>query len=270
MVGWRGSTNSGAALRRNALRCVAAGLLVLLQWSLVSIPSVDILHFNRRATELQRTARWRVGYILEYHGATFVKTRMQADAPGLRPRPAGDAVAAIMARELRQRVRKGWLELAFYAGLFVVYQLGRETLRRVRTRADVTRLQFCAAVALAGVVFVTAAMTPYLLFGYGEPLFSNRLGPGAISSSGLIPSTAPMTSAISYGLMLQQLIVWPLMSAQWAADPLSAFLGIRGSLWFVAVMFWGSIGGSIAWLRTTTTISAWEQPWCVRCFRTAS
>jgi hypothetical protein len=226
---------------------VFAALVVSLQWALASIPTVNRQEFNRRATELQRTARWRYGYVHQYHGAVLVKTRTRADASQLRPRAAGNRLAAVMARDLRQRTGKAWLELAFYGGLFVLYRFGRNLLYRVRMRAPGNRLAFGAAVALATALFVTAVMTPYLLYGYGEPLFSNRVGPGALTSTSLVPTTAAITSAISYRLLLQQLLIWPLMSAEWAAEPLSTLLGIRGSLWLVAVTFWTAIGTFAAW-----------------------
>ena len=138
------------------------------------------------------------------------------------------------------------MELAFYSALFGLYRLVRRVLHGIAVRPVGTRLRFSASVALSAAILVSASMTPYLLLGYGEPLFSNRMGPGALSSSGLVPSTAPITSAISYGLLLQQLLIWPMISAEWAAESLSALLGTRGSLWLVAVTFWSAIGALAA------------------------
>ena len=46
--------------------------------------------------------------------------------------------------------------------------------------------------------------------------------------------------------LLDQLLIYPLMSAQWAAEPLSTRLGTRGSLWLVAVAFWGALAALVS------------------------
>ena len=78
-------TASLPALRRSLIRTgVGAALVVALQWGLVWIPSVDIPRFERIATELARTDRWRYGYVLQHHGASFQKSEeaMGDDAVG--------------------------------------------------------------------------------------------------------------------------------------------------------------------------------------------
>lgn len=236
--------------RRIVARVIGLAVLLILQWSLAAIPTIDAAQFDRWAVELERSATWRYGYAQEYHGAVLVKAALSADATPLVP-PTGDRLAALMARELRTAPWKAGMELAFYAGLFL---LGRHALPRLplfRAAAQ-HRVRWSLGAALSVVAFVTAAMAPYLALGYGEPLFSTYRGAGALSYSGLVPITAPVTPAVSYGLLLQWwVLIWPLMAGQWAAEPLSSWLGIRASLWCVTSVFWGlltMIGAWFAWI----------------------
>jgi hypothetical protein len=227
-------------------RLTVPALVLLVQWLLVRIPTMDRSDFEKYAAELERTARWRYGYLVQHHGAWIVRTRMDAHAPAFQPPPADDPLSRVMARELREGPWKASAELAFYAVLFTLYRCSRSRLHRLRILPAAPRLWHASAVALAAGVLVAAAMAPYLLSGYGEPLFSNCYGPGAITCTSLVPATAqPARSAVSYGLLLQGLLWWPLMATDWAAEPLSAALGIRGSLGCVATLFWCAVGALV-------------------------
>lgn len=158
-----------------------------------------------------------------------------------------------MARKLKTAPWKAGLELCFYAGLLALHRYGLPFLPWA-PGAMRGRSRWSFGVALSSVILVTAAMAPYLATGYGEPLFSTRRGPGALSYSDLVPITAPVTSsAVSYGLLLQSVLIWPLMATQWVAEPLSALLGIRGSLWLVTVGFWGGVAATGAWFTFLPT-----------------
>lgn len=241
-----------ARARQVVARVIGLALPLILQWMLVAIPTIDAEQFDRWAVELERIGTWRYGYAMEYHGAILVQAPLRAGAAPFVP-PKDDRVAAIMARELKTARWKAGIELAFYAGLFL---LGRHALPRLpwfRAAAQ-HRVRWSVGVALLVVVFVTVAMAPYLAAGYGEPLFSTRQGAGALSSSGLVPITAPVTPAVSYGLLLQWwVLIWPLMATQWAAEPLSAWLGIRGSLWLVSISFWSLLATIAAWFAWLPT-----------------
>ena len=238
---------------RRRLVVVVVGLVVplALQWLLVAIPVIETEHFDRSAVELDRRGNWRYGYVQEHHGATLVRTPLRADAPPLAPR-LEDALVPIMARELRTTPWKAGLELCFYACLLALYRYGLRRFAWARASAQ-HRWRRSPGVALSTAVFVSAAMAPYLATGYGEPLFSNRWGPGALSYSGLVPVTAPITPAVSYGLLIEAVLIWPLMATQWAAEPLSAWLGIRGSLWLVSAGFWGIVAAAGAWVGCCPT-----------------
>lgn len=240
------ATTGHRRIRR--LVAVVTGLVVALtlQCLLVAIPAIETEQFDRWAVELDRRGNWRYGYVQEHHGAALVRAPLLADTPAFVSQDE-DPLAAVMARELRTMPWKAGLELGFYAGLLALYRYGLPRLPWTRSGAQ-PRWRRSSGVALSTVIFVSAAMAPYLAAGYGEPLFSTYRGPGALSYSGLVPITAPVTPAVSYGLLLQAWLIWPLMAAQWAAEPLSAWLGIRGSLWLVASGFWGIVAGAGAWV----------------------
>lgn len=252
-------------LRGIAAAC-AAGLVVLFQLSLIAVPTIADADFDRSADELTRTSRWRYGYIVQNHGAVLLKARLAVESPPLPPAPGG-RLSILMARELRLRPWKAAFELAFYAALFGLSRVRRRFLTRVRAHRD-GKFRRAAGAALFTVLLVTATMLPYLVLGYGEPLFSTHQGPGALSYSGLVSSTGGLnTPAVSYGILLQAVLIGPFMCTQWAAEPLSAWLGTGGSLWFVAVCFWGvvasavrSLGASIVSDRRGAENAAGYQP----------
>jgi hypothetical protein len=160
-------------------------------------------------------------------------------------------LAIVMALELRSASLKAVLELLFYLAL---WGLARFVLARIpgpHVRSVAQRWPAVAPAAMTTAAFVTAAMAPYLVTGHGEPLFSNWEGPGALSSTGMVPTTGAVTSAVSYGMLLEALLMWPMIAMAWAAEPLSALLGIRGSLWLVACVFW-STGAALLGLASPT------------------
>lgn len=226
------------------LRVVGLALVGLFQWQLGAIHRVDAWSFDWFAVELDRSHAWRYGHILQHHGAVLVKTRLTPEAPPLRLPSPDDRLSAAMALELRGASLRTVLELLFYAAL---WGLARFVLPRMpwpHVRSVTSRWPALARAALTTSAFVTAAMTPYLLTGYGEPLFSNQMGPGALSSTGMVPTTGAVLSAVSYGMLLEALLMWPMIAMTWAAEPLAAFMGIRISLWVVTCLSW-SAGAAI-------------------------
>lgn len=219
--------------------------VLVLQYLLVAIPKIEPVLFDRRVVELQRSDSRRYGYVMQRHGAVLVRTTLDADAAPFVP-PRDDRVATLMTRELKTTPWKAAIELAFYASLVA---LGRSALRTApwMRAAPRRRLRLSLGAGLSAIVFVSAVVAPYLAIGYGEPLFSTRRGPGALTSSGLVPVTAPIVPAVSYGLILEAFLIWPMMAMQWAAEPLSAWLGIRGSLWVVAAGFWAVVATVATW-----------------------
>ena len=200
---WRAMAMVGTMSWRHAragFPLIAAVMLIAMQWTLVAPLDVDSLDFRLSATELKRTDRWRYGYVRQYHGAMLVRTRPATDDPPVSLIRADDTIAPMMARELRLAPWKATLELVFYAGLYALCRFGLRRLPWSGPASGDTRVRWCARASLSTIVWITAALAPYLVFGYGEPLLSTRQGPDAISWSGLVPVTSPVTPAVSYGL----------------------------------------------------------------------
>lgn len=237
------------------LRIVGVAILVFWQWQLGAMPHVDAWSFDRFAFELERSHTWRYGYILQHHGAVLVKTRVTPGAAPFLPPNPDDRLATAMTLELRGASVRAVLELLFYAALWGLarFVLPRTSWSRVQSVASRRPVEVHAAIRMAA--FVTVAMAPYLLAGYGEPLFSNQMGPGALSSTGLVPTTGAVLSAVSYGMLLEALLLWPMIALTWAAEPLSALVGIRISVWLVACVFW-SVGAALLGVASSRQGSA--------------
>lgn len=225
--------------------CVGLLLLLVLQWLLLTIPTISAESFNEGAVEVKRSNHWRYGYVAGRHGAFPVKAPLGANAAPFVP-PANDGLAALIAHNMKTAPWKAGLEVGLYLGLFALGRFSFGYLRLARCVTE-SRGRWSWGMALLTVGLVTAGMAPYLAAGYGEPLFSTRRGLAALSYSALLPMTAPVTPAVSYGLLLQSVTIWPLAATEWAAGPLWDVLGIRSALWLVTVGFWGVLVATYAW-----------------------
>ncbi len=237
--------------RRRALAGVGLSFLLLLQWLLIAIPTIDAEKFDYWAVEVERSSGWRYGYVAGRHGAFPVKAPLGADAAPFVP-PKGDPLSALIVRHMKTAPWKAGLEFGFYVGLFALNRYGLLRLPWARAAAQ-HRVRWSCGIALSSVILLTAAMAPYLATGYGESLFSTRRGLGALSYSHLLPITAPVAPAVSYGLLLQSVMIWPLMATEWVAGPLWDVLGIRSSLWLVTASFWGLVAAAGAWFAYPPT-----------------
>jgi len=243
---------SGRAGRRRWVRpLVLIALAISTQCSLISIPRIDAGRFGN-ARELERSDRWRYGYVRQYHGAVLVKVRRTKDEPAFVPPDPADRIAPIMLSELRTRRWRASLELVFYALLIGWVKTGLPRVERA-VAAGRSRFRGCAMAGLAGAVYMTAAMLPYLATGYGEPLFSTWRGPGAISSSARVPGTATTyVPSVSYGMLLQETLRWPFVALGDLFDAVGVFevlvpvVGTRAMLWLMAVVFWGVAVATVA------------------------
>ena len=216
--------------------------MVCVQWTIASIPETDTEKFDDRVVELERTSRWRYGYAWQFHGVVLVKARNVPGAPPLVPIDADDRLSLVMARQLRLRIWKAGFELLFYAALQLLIMTGLPRLTAAIAGTGATRCRLAAAIGIANLLLVTAALAPYLLIGYGEPLFSTRQGPGAFSSSGLTsPATAAVGPSITYRAVIEGVLRFPLLSSWWALDFLEP-LGERVALWAVSAAFYATIG----------------------------
>jgi hypothetical protein len=236
--------------RRILFRCAVVALVLFAQWGIVSIPAIDADTFDESARELQRTRTWRYGYVLPHHGAVLVKARNTTGAPPFVPIEPDDHLSAVMVRELRLGVSKATFELLFYGGLWLLAAAGLPRLIRAIAGRAATRCRWALAVGLAGVLFPTAALAPYLLAGYGEPLFSTWQGPGALSYSGPFPETAALGRCITYRILVEGVLMYPLLFSSWALDYLAA-VGERQALWAISAIFYGVTATLVAYIVDT-------------------
>jgi len=234
--------------RRRLFQCAAIALVLCAEWLVASVPSVDGSTFDERVTELERTRTWRYGYLLQYHGAVPVKTRLVEGAPPLAPIDADDEIAPIMAQELRLAPWKAAFEIGFYASLWALWSGGLSRLRRRLSGPDSTRWRRSVALGLSWAAMITAVMAPFLIAGYGEPLFSTWRGPGALSYSSWFDSTGTAWgSSLTYRAVLEAVLMFPLVSLEWTwrfFEP----IGARVSFWLVSVVFYAIAGTAWKWI----------------------
>jgi hypothetical protein len=197
-----------------ALGAVVGLQAFCLEWR---IPAVSPASFAESAEELKVTPKWRYGYVCLWHGAVLVKTRNRPAPAKSAPRDAYfDAdTHQIMQRQLATLPRKAAWEIALYAGILWYLFWGWPWLTRALLAAPCTRgrLLLAGVLGWTGLWLVTALPLP--LWGYGTPLVTNCLGPGALSASGLPLGAAPAySSTVSYHGLLTCLAPWMLLGLE--------------------------------------------------------
>jgi hypothetical protein len=235
-------------------RILVVAALVSFQAMFTLVPSVDRAAFEADAHEIHRTWLWRYGYVRQYHGAVLIATRMTDDASPLPPRDPDDDIAPQMLRNLESRPFKVAFEVGFYVFLWLLWRVGIVPARRRLAGEHATRWRRSAVGGLSWVAIATAALAPYLLAGYGEPLFSTLQGPGALSSSSMIASVGSVFGpALSYDSYLEVFVLWPLLCFAWV--PWLAGLDVRLALWLMSAGAYGLVGAAMGLLpqRPATT-----------------
>lgn len=193
-------------------------------------------YFDAVAVELQRTDGWRYGYVTQRRDTRLVKTPEDLDSPAFTAPDPDDALAALMSRKLRSRVWKAWAEFGFYVVLGLYVQRAARW-RRAWSQSPSRR---AATASLAAAGFVALGLAPYVIAGYGEPLFQSLYSASNQSyTQQLVPVTGPIEPTISYTGFVQAVTAFGVM--------VPTFVGLRrspGVLWFMSVMFWATA----AWL----------------------
>ncbi len=242
----------GWLTKRRVFQCAGVALVVWIEWLIASVPSIDGPVFNQRVTEIERTASWRYGYALQYHGAVLVKTRVVEGAPPLAPIDADDDIAPIMAEQLRQTPWKVAFELGFYAALWALWSAGLSRLRRRVSAPDSTRWRRSVALGLSWALMITVALLPYLIAGYGEPLFSQPHGPGALSytTGGFGSTGTDWGFSLSYSAVVANIVIFPLVCLEWFLDFLQP-IGQRAAFGLLSVAFYAIVAIACGWLADT-------------------
>lgn len=204
---------------RRIIFCAAAAAIVALQWLAFSFQILEI-HPETYATyavELEAGANWRYGYVTSWHGAILVKTpnlgRGGPESPVDPEYEPDREIEQIMRRELEALPRKALLELLLYLACLAYACFGMGPMRRTLQGANPGRLRGAAAEALVWVSLWYILAMPLILWGYGTPLFTNCLGPGALSWSGpwYGPTPAPYTFTVTYRYLMVGLTWGPSM-----------------------------------------------------------
>ena len=220
------------------------------------IPEVKSAYFAHNAVELKITPRWRYGYVRSWHGAVLVKAR---NGPGLKglsrksqPYVPDAETFAIMQRQLKRLPTKAGLEAALYLVIiaYVFYVWGWLKLGLLTERP--TRIRVLGAEILGWTVLWLIIALPLLLWGYGTPLFSNCLGPGALSSSGIFLGAGPaFSSTVSYRGLLMVVAPFLLLGAELACRVASFFPQITEGvvLWLSGLIAFATLGLSLGLYR---------------------
>jgi hypothetical protein len=214
--------------------CASAAGVVFVQWCLVWIPAIDAKSFDAAATELQRTDRWRYGYVLGERDAALVKTRHVAGATPLVPFEPDDRESVAMALELRLGVWKAAGELLFYGSVLALFTVGLSRLIAAIAPTGSRRRRRAAAIAVASIVGAFVVLAPYLIAGYGGEIFSSSPELVPHSSGWLMPE-AVLGRSVSYGYVLLSVCVLPAFTAWWAF-PLLAPIGTGGALCIISTL----------------------------------
>ncbi len=205
-----------------------------------SIPPAD---FAKRAVELKTTEDMRYGYLLSWHGAFLVKTEnrdlknLVTEDEGTKPGTHGGNdeeqsqssdvsdslsdpdrteeedfnVYEAMRRELDLVPLKTFLEIVLYLTALLILFRGPFLLDKLRfLPACGPTWRYYWAGAISGAISFWVMAMPLIVLDYGPPLFSNWIGPGALSySSGPILVSHGGGMTVSYRNMIETLIFWP-------------------------------------------------------------
>ena len=203
------------------------------------------------------------GYIVLHHGAVLVKMRNTGPLPSTE-RPgsqaetdadiggneadmaADDEVRAVMARELDLVAVKTALELALYVALLLWGFFGIRWFRSKLIGGSDRRLRWFAAGVASWIIPWTFAASPLLLLGYGNPLFTNWMGPGALSWSTGYPISWSPGLSVSYRWFIEMASFWPVLLLATVAHAVMHYLpAMSGGMvvWIAGVLFYGFVGG---------------------------
>jgi hypothetical protein len=194
--------------------------------------------YTSRCHELYVTPLWRFGFWPGHHGASLVRTDVGATPGSARGEFGGDLEAEMRA-ELLAAPGRSALELAFYLAVVVVLYMCCQV--RLIRRAGAARWMLLPAAA----AFLLSL--PLLVLGYGCTLYSNYVGPGALSSSGpYISMTFVAAETVSYRALVEAIGLVPLKAERGAhLWRLAPDLGFHWQ-WILGVVGFYALPGALA------------------------
>lgn len=238
--------------KRIVLFCLCSFFILGFQCLVLSgkILEVEPAAYYNHAIALDVTPEYRYGYVWTSHGAFFVKTPNR-ETPTLENKEDFKIVYkgldAVMKRELGLIPLKAALEVCLYVSLLGYAFFGVHRLRmkfHIEEQSSFIQYFFSAATWM---IFWSAAILPLCLFGYGEPLQSDVIGPGAvIGSPPLFSSSAGTPVTISYRTTMEFLTTPPLMLGTLFNFGLKHLPVVRNiflyNLWILGLLFYGMAG----------------------------
>jgi hypothetical protein len=230
---------------RRIIFCAAAVAIVAFQWLAFSFAITEIepeIYF-RRAVELEVSGEWRYGYVYLWHGAVLVKTpnlAQKVPEPPVDPEDEPDLeLDRIMREDLEALPRRGLLELLLYLTCLGYACFAMGPVRRALQGTNPGRLRVVSSEVLVwtGLWYIIAMPLP--TWGYGTPVFTNCMGPGALSWSGISLGTspAPYSFTVTYTYLMAAVTCW-----------LPMLLCIAGVSLLISVLIPGASEGMIIWL----------------------
>jgi hypothetical protein len=246
-------------LKRNA-QVVRLGIrvmaILLLQWMMLraKVPTIPEAIYKEDAVDLRVTPKWRYGYAMLHHGAILVRTRNTSNQPTDIPSGPHDEIWSAMDNEFRLIPTKTILESLLYLSLLVYALYGSSWLTDKIVAEKKGPLAAFVTKTILWMVAWTIASSPLLVGGYGEPLYSTWIGPGALSYSGpywRISSGCGLT--VSYRPFIEIIATGPRLCAVLIGDSIKHLPKIsdRAYLWIAGLIFYGTSGfvlGVFQWL----------------------
>jgi hypothetical protein len=238
-----GSGSAESYRRHHRLKyfLLAAGVVLGLQMLCLEfrVPSIRPELYAENAVDLKVTRTWRYGYVQLWHGAVIVKTRntdhTAKDIWEPQSFKSEGAVYSVMQREFQDLPWKAACEAALYLVILAYIFFGWDRLKRTPLARRRSRGRLLLTTVFAWTLLWMIAGLPLLIWGYGTPLFTNCVGPGALSSSGVFLGAAPpYSSTVSYHFLLA------------ALAPL--FLMLLAPIFFVLNWLPGITEGQVLWL----------------------
>lgn len=241
------------ALRRRPLvflLCVCVILFV--QWQFLSVKIVELPWpvYQQQAIDLQPSAGWSYGFVRGHHGARLVRARIAAGSPPATftdvDRLQVDAtLRSRMQHELDRVAAEATLEALLYVALLVLVFAPAAWIlpRHYRDRDSVLCVSLQGAVK--GAMLGTVALLPLALARYGEPLYTNWVGPGAVSYSGPYLGPSPGTGfTVSYRFFVEVFALWPYVIARSARGTADAIRSVPPPLmlWLTTAAYYGALG----------------------------